>query len=496
MNVWRITCAQLKTGDMHMNKCYAVSQMGILLVCLCLSVNAQDRRIIYREKKLQISSVPGISSSGLESGKYSYLYSFNLFSGVSAGTKYFSFATISNLGTRSSSGIQLAGFANVVGTHSYLHLTNTERKQLESEGKTPNQKGIQISGFLNFVRGESSGIQVTGGINNVNLSSSGFHLAGISNSTGWNMKGIQFSSVFNYSRRMVLGGQMGSFNYSGDLLSGFQIGLINRAKELDGKAINASGSTFGLQLGIINSSRTNNGIQIGLINRTRKTTGIQIGLINLFRRGPYPGGNEYNGIPIGLINLGSRDSRLGFSRSDVIPFTIEYTSGNCHNCTFTKSSMPIDDQFYKTNQNSLIFGFDKWNESEIVWAAGYGFHRVYYNKSSMSPNDFNNRRIYLSPAIRFIHLNKTRSLDPGLSLLTQLRFEVGLRVKRVTIFGGANANAYLYRENRPLTVSSELVNGVGKTNYQIWPGFVYGIKLQASNPLRDSLKEAFMYFFR
>ena len=481
-----------------MNKCYAVSMSGALMVCLCLSGygQANQDRIPYREKAIQFSSFPGISTAGLESGKHTYRYSFNLFSGISAGTKYFAFATVSNLGTRSSSGIQLAGLGNIVGTQSYLHLTDYERKQLENEGKTPNQKGIQISGFMNFVRGESAGIQITGGFNNVYRNSSGFHLAGLSNSAGGNMIGVQMAGLYNYTKRLIYGGQIGAINMGGGMLSGFQVGLVNRAKTLDGKAMSVSAASKGLQLGLINYSQTNSGIQIGLINRAKKMTGVQIGLINFFKPGPYPGGNRYNGVTNGLLNIGSTDNRLRLSRSDVIPQMVEYTTGNCHNCSFTQSAMPIDDRFYKTNQNALIFGYDHFNESEIVFAVGYGFHRVYYNKSSASPNDFNNKRIYLSPAIRFVHLNKSRNFDPTLSLMTQLRFEAGIRVKRLTFLVGANANGYLYRGDRPLDVSRELARGAGTVSYQLWPGFVYGLKVQANSPLRDNLMQAVRFLFR
>lgn len=483
---------------MHMNKCYAVSIYGALLVCLCFGSFGQTNqdRIPFREKTIQFSSFPGISTAGLESGKYTYKYSFNLFSGIAAGTKYFSYATISNLGTRSSTGIQLAGFANIIGTQSYLHLTNFEQKQLEKEGKTPNQHGIQLSGLMNFVRGESAGVQITGGFNNVYRNSSGFHLAGFSNSAGGNMIGVQMAGFYNYTKSLIYGGQLGAINMGAGTLTGFQLGLINRVKVLDGRANSVSTATFGLQLGLINYSKANNGIQIGLINRAKKMTGIQIGLINIFTKSPYPGGNEFNGIPIGLLNIGSRDSRLRVSRSDILPFIVEYTTGNCHNCTFTQSRMPFDDKFYKTNQNALIFAYDYWDESEIAWAAGYGFHRVYYNKSSAGANDFNNKRIYLSPAIRFVHLNRSKKFDPALSLMTQLRFEAGIRVKRFTYFLGANCNAYFYRTGEPLDISRELVRGSSEVNYQIWPGFVYGIKIQGSSPLRDNFREAIKFLFR
>ena len=485
-----------------MNKCYAVSIYGALLVCLCLKVSGQKDyrpkdRLVYREKAIQFSTFPGISTGGLESGKYTYRFSFNLFSGMTAGTKYFSLATISNLGTRSSSGIQLAGLANIIGSHSYLHLTNAERNQLEGEDEwVPSQKGIQFAGALNYVRGVSAGAQVTAGMNAAFKGASGIHLAGIGNYSGADMIGIQTAVIYNVTHRLVLGTQIGAINMAGVRLSGIQLGAINYAKLVEGKANNASYRTFGLQIGLINYSRTNNGFQFGLINRSRRMRGVQFGLVNLFSPSPYSGANRYNGIPIGLLNIGSTDNRLRVFRSDVIPFLAEYTTGNCHNCSFTKSTMPIDARFYKTNQNALIFGYDPWGESQVSWAAGYGFHRLFYNKSSKGENDPNNMRLFFSPALRIIHLNLEEKFNSKLSLLTQLQFEGGIRLKRTTFFIGGNANAYWSKLGEPLDVPLELINKRGKVSYQIWPGFVYGVQLQLSYPGKDSLAELFRFLLR
>lgn len=458
-----------------MNKCYVISIIGTVLLCLCFRGNSQQiDRVPYREKKVQLSSFPGVSTAGFESAKYTYLFSFNLFSGMTAGTKYFALSPISNLGTRSSSGIQLAGIANIIGGQSYLHLTNFEQKQLENEGKTPNQKGIQLAGVLNLVRGQSNGVQISPGMNAVYLSASGFHLGGLGNFSGENMIGLQLGGLYNVSKRLVLGGQVAVFNAAGARLSGFQLGALNHAKYIEGKADNSSAKSFGLQLGVINHSTTNNGIQIGIINRARRMRGWQVGLINVFKTGPYDGANRYNGIPIGLLNFGSTDSRIRVSRSDILPWIVEYTTGNCHNCTFTESRMPISDIFYKTNQNALIFAYEFSDEEEIKWAMGYGFHRMYCYKSSQSPNDPKNMKYFFSPSFRFIHLNKEKKFDPTLSLLTQLQFDAGYRFSRFAVFAGANMNAYFYKEGLPLEVNFEIAGG---EQHQVWLGYVFGVQL-------------------
>ncbi len=114
----------------------------------------------------------------------------------------------------------------------------------------------------------------------------------------------------------------------------------------------------------------------------------------------------------------------------------------------------------------------------------------------MSPHDFNNRRIYLSPAVRFVHLNRTKNFNPSLSLLAQFRLEAGIRVKRTTVFVGGNANTYLTKLYPPLEVAAQLVERKGKINHQIWPGFVFGIQLQSSSPLRDNLGKALQFLVR
>ena len=456
-----------------MNRCYVKSVIFTVLLLLCLKLEGQVNKIPQKKRKIQFSTFPGVSTAGYESAEYTYNFSINLFSGMTAGSKYLAFAFISNLGTRSSSGIQFAGLANVIGSQSYLHLTNAERRQLEKEGGTPSQKGIQIAGLLNMVRGASSGIQLTGGMNAVYRSSSGFHLAGLGNYAGDNMFGVQLASLYNVAGKLVMGTQMGAFNKAGDRLSGLQLGVINYTKHLMGKADNSVVKSVGFQIGIFNKSRTNNGVQIGLINRASRMRGVQFGLINIFTPGPYDGSNQYNGVPIGLLNLGSSDSKLRFSRSDVIAVMLEYTTGNCDNCTFTPSKMPIGQLFYKTNQNVLIAGYGYSEDDAVKWAFGYGFQRVYYFKNSMNPYDPLNKKYFFSPSLRFIHLNRQEKFDPTLSLLTQLQFEVGYRFSWFAVFVGANMNSYFYKHGEPLDLNYEFASS---NQHQVWPGYVFGIQ--------------------
>jgi hypothetical protein len=123
------------------------------------------------------------------------------------------------------------------------------------------------------------------------------------------------------------------------------------------------------------------------------------------------GTKEYtrNGTPIGLINLGSFGSALQVSYNEIFSTTLEYTTGNCLNCTYTQSRMPYSDFNKIYNQNALIVGYDYWKE---IWGFGYGFQKMLYNKHSMLPNDLLNERRVINYGIKWIHLNHNQ-MDPS-----------------------------------------------------------------------------------
>ena len=113
--------------------------------------SGQPKKLPYQERNLQFSLFPGLSTNGLSSAIYYNKFSFNLTSGLSAGNHYFELGVISNTHTRSSGGIQIAGLANIVGSNSYIHLSNYEERQLIKAGDRSELKGIQFAGMLNFV---------------------------------------------------------------------------------------------------------------------------------------------------------------------------------------------------------------------------------------------------------------------------------------------------------------------------------------------------------
>src|SRR5436190_4039715 len=77
---------------------------------------SQFKKLREYKRSVQFSFAPGISTNGIGSGFYVNAYSINLFGGLSAGNKILEIGLISNLNLKSSTGIQLAGIANVIGS--------------------------------------------------------------------------------------------------------------------------------------------------------------------------------------------------------------------------------------------------------------------------------------------------------------------------------------------------------------------------------------------
>src|SRR5260221_7438875 len=117
------------------------------------------------KRHFQFSLFPGISTNGIQSGSYYNNYSINLFGGLSRGNRILELSLLYNATIRNTTGIQLAGLANVVGANALINLTAAEESAILHEEYESNDKGIQIAGFLNYVRNNASGIQFAGGLN-------------------------------------------------------------------------------------------------------------------------------------------------------------------------------------------------------------------------------------------------------------------------------------------------------------------------------------------
>jgi hypothetical protein len=447
----------------------------------------QPRKIRLYERNFQVSLFPGISTNGIASGSYINKYSLNLFGGISASNKIFEVGVISNSHFRSSSGIQLAGLANIIGTNAFVNLTLAEERGLLHDNYQVNNHGIQVAGFLNYVLDHASGSQISGGLNHVGGDFKGFQLAGFGNSTGGNSIGVHVAGFYNLAKESVGGVQVSAlFNYTDEYLSGVQVALFNKARRMLGKNSSPRTNAKSLQIGLFNFSAEMHGTQIGLINFGRDMRGKQIALINFFNKRK---SKEFAdaGTPIGILNFGTTGSVSRVSANEIFLTNIEYVTGNCQNCTWTVAGPvgpPYDEENKKLNQNALTIGFDPIIKT---WGFGWGFQKVLLNKYSTRPNHPLNEVRQMSYGIRFLHVNREwMKVDRRMNLVTRVHFEWGRKgrkiLRSVYRFGGLALNYHLAdrpQDGSPFVVRSiQAPTGrVGKFYSTVWPGYSVGVML-------------------
>ncbi len=457
--------------------------MLILLVLLPMLLNAQTTNRRYQKKDFQISLFPGIGSNGIYSGWYFNKVSINIFSGLSAGNSWFELGGFTNVSLQNSSGIQIAGLANIVGTSTYQNLTRAQERQQKLDGFTSDFIGIRLAGLLNYSRDQSSGIVLTGGMNINNGSGEGFHLAGLANMTGESYIGTQVAGLYNIGLDGVNGGQISLLlNHTKGLLNGLQLGAINKSSWMKGKHSIQKTKARGLQIGLINISKKVDGTQIGLINFGKQVRGYQIGLINFFRTAPP---NEYGPYttPIGLLNLGSKGGHLRVSTTELFLMESEFTTGSCYNCSKTELEMPHNQKFKKFRQNALIFATQSLN-NQFKWGIGYGYRNMLYKKvsmaktkKSMSPLKGNHSK-FVSYGITMMHLNREKEFDSTLSLLTRLQAGIGQRIFGFYVYGGVSLNGYFSKHQDMNRGFEWYLNPSQTSSVSVWPGYMIGTQFK------------------
>jgi hypothetical protein len=219
------------------------------------------------------------------------------------------------------------------------------------------------------------------------------------------------------------------------------------------------------------------GVQIGLINFGGDARGKQIGLVNFFSK-EMPHERVRNGTPVGLLNYGSKGSYFRIYYNEVFATNIEYTTGNCLNCSRVfDSEMPFDDRNQIFNQNALILGYDPFQHT---WGFGYGFQKVLYNKVTMEGSPLNKKKI-ITYGIKFLHLNRDLTFDHSFNLLNKLNLDYGKRRGPLYVFMGVSLNYFLHEPMEIAEVykikSSLLSSGkVFAWNSTLWPGYQIGIQ--------------------
>jgi hypothetical protein len=454
----------------------------LLLVCLLVPflTFSQARKPREFKKSFQLSLFPGISTNGINSGSYINKFSLNLFGGLSAGNRIFEAGLISNINLDSITGIQFAGLANIVGANTFLNLTVSEERELEHAGFKSNSHGIQLAGFLNYVRNNALGIQLSGAFNIVGFDVTGFQLAGIGNSAGGYAQAIQIAGLYNIADEGIGGVQVSILhNATRGQLAGTQISLINKALRIKGKNSSPPDITRGLQIGLLNFCKEMAGTQIGIINFGGTMRGRQIGLINFFDASP-PKDNVKNGMPIGLLNFGSMGSYFRISFNELFPINAEYSTGNCANCSAVLGTqMPYDENWKKYNQNALIVGYSPKQQS---WGFGYGFQRLLFNKFSMVPtraNMLRNEKKMIGYGVKFIHLNRDSNLDRTFNLVNRFNVDYGIRLRGIHFFAGLSIN-YFLQDKATVDIykiqSARLSTGKAfGLETSLWPGYNFGM---------------------
>jgi hypothetical protein len=158
---------------------------------------------------------------------------------------------------------------------------------------------------------------------------------------------------------------------------------------------------------------------------------------------------------------------------------MEFTTGNCLNCSYVMGSeMPYYDQNKIYNQNALILGFDPFQDT---WGFGYGFQKILYNKFSVRPVVHNEKRM-ISYGIKFLHLNKSMSFDKTFNLVTRLNVEYGKRRGFTYLFAGVSLNYFVAEKGNGEEVYSikSLRIPAGKLfdlASTFWPGYTIGVQL-------------------
>lgn len=420
------------------------------------------------KRKIQFSFISGFGTNGIQPGNFSNGVSINLTSGYSAAGLIFEFATISNLNTDYTRGLQIAGIANLTGVNAFGGLSKKAVDAKLKSGFSSSLKGVQISSLLNLVVDEGNGAQFTGGVNIVKKALIGAQFSTISNFVYQYTFGTQISGLFNVSVASIDGVQISSLlNFTKGELNGLQLGMLNLAGSIEGK--NSANKTHdgGIQLGIWNIATKMNGFQVGLINYGQRSQGTQIGLINIFKRGTQP--ETRDGTAIGLLNLGGVNYFSVYS-NEIFGFNSEISTGIKKNARIRADRNTV----YVTN--ALIYSNNPYKNE--AWGLGYGLKKMFFNRSSV-PSLSESK--FFSLGMDFQHINlKKGEFTNALSLLTRLKFEAGKRFVPksygINWYGSVSLNTY-WGEYADL-IAPDIFSSKSKmsdTKIAFWVGYSVGV---------------------
>ncbi len=373
-------------------------------------------------RMFQVSLLPGISTSGMNSKKVSVGGSLNLIAGYQYGVDAVEIGMIYNRQHQYLHGFQLAGVVNQVGA---------------------SVKGVQVAGALNLNGGSMYGIQTTLGAN-INMGNvAGIQGAMVFNVAQDSLNGMQVALGSNVSSGTTSGAQiaMGA-NISTDTLKGVQLaGVGNYAKHLKG---------FQGAIGI-NLSQHGSGVQIGAINKSKKFKGMQIGLINMID-------SLDKGITLGFLNFVKNGKlELGAERNDVEDLRISFRNG-AH-------------AFYNIYSVGIRL---KEQQIPFLWSLGLGFG---------TQKNFNDN-LYTNLEISTTSFQNPKRTSGEFDLLHRMHLNVGVKVLSwVSISGGPVLNLLTTHHfdketNFPTHFPEQkgfVTKNTGPLFTRMWVGYSFGI---------------------
>lgn len=427
-----------------------------------------QRDVPVKDRIFQLSLIPALGTNGLHPSSFNNYFSINLSSGYSASNLLFELGVVSNLNVNRTSGLQIAGVANITGGNAFGGVTKKEREEKTKSGFSPYLSGGQFSGLTNIVLGNVYGVQFTGGINLDKGALLGLQVSGIGNIVYKYSFGVQLSGLFNVSEVSFSGVQIaGLSNYTKGEMTGIQLGLLNQAGNIEGKNSFDNTQPTGFQIGLINFSKKMNGFQFGLINFAKQSQGTQIGLINFYKGGKQI--DTKDGTAIGLVNLGDL-TYVSVYTNELFGLNYEISTGTRKNGRVKLDKRNV----YVTN--ALIFSHSSFNETE--WGLGYGLKKMFFNRSEL-PGQAESK--FIGCGIDVEHINEEKGkITKNLNLLSRLKIMAGTRIAPklfgVNCFAALSFNTFLTdNENsiKPNVLSS--TRKVKNMTLEYWPGLSVGL---------------------
>jgi hypothetical protein len=294
---------------------------------------------LWRQRGVQVSLIPPLSTNGFANGRTVNKISLNLLIGYAAGVRGVEVGGLMNFARDSVVGLQVAGFANGVG------------------GRV---LGAQVAGVLNIASGGLEGVQSAGLINISRGPSAGWQSAGVLN--------------IAHSHSGVVPGQPSPDRATEPLVQ--FAGLLNSAP---------MGIRGGQVAGLLNIAGRVKGVQIaGLLNVADTVAGVSLAPLNFVRRGYHALELSTDGVWPFALTL-----KLGGSAAFYTYFTgvtddgfanptrwgIGYGVGS-ELASRQRLSFSIDGQAIQFKENGL--GWSMWNDGLNMHAqlrpqVGWGF---------------------------------------------------------------------------------------------------------------------------